>query len=160
MVRVLFICLGNICRSPLAQGVFEEIVRRQGFEDEVFVDSAGTGSWRVGHPPDERAQRSASLRGLDISVQRARRVTLEDCDRFDYILTMDETNYEAVAALCRGGGAEVRPFLDYAPDRVETEIPDPFYGGSEGFDRVLDLVEEASEGLLEEIKKKHLAGRV
>jgi protein-tyrosine phosphatase len=98
------------------------------------------------------------LRGLDISVQRARRVTLEDCDRFDYILTMDETNYEAVAALCRVGSAKVRPFLDYAPDRVETEIPDPFYGGSEGFDRVLDLVEEASEGLLEEIKKKHLAG--
>lgn len=160
MVRVLFICLGNICRSPLAQGVFEEVVRREGLEDEVFVDSAGTGSWHVGRPPDERAQRSASLRGLDISVQRARRVTPKDCERFDYMLTMDEANYAALAALCRGGSAEVRPFLDYAPDRVETEVPDPFYGGSEGFEYVLNLVEEASEGLLEEIKKKHLIGNV
>ena len=160
MVRVLFICLGNICRSPLAQGVFEEVVRREGLEDEVFVDSAGTGSWHVGRPPDERAQRSASLRGLDISVQRARRVTPEDCERFDYMLTMDEANYSALAALCRGVSAEVRPFLDYAPDRVETEVPDPFYGGSEGFEHVLNLVEEASEGLLEEIKKKHLMGNV
>lgn len=158
MVRVLFICLGNICRSPLAQGVFEEVVRREGFEDEVFVDSAGTGSWHIGHSPDQRAQRSASSRGLDITGQRARRVTPEDCKRFDYILTMDEANYEAVAALCRGSSVEVRPFLDYAPDRAETEVPDPFYGGSESFEHVLDLVEEASEGLLEEIKKKRLVG--
>jgi protein-tyrosine phosphatase len=100
------------------------------------------------------------LRGLNISSQRARRVTPEDCERFDYILTMDEANYEAVAALCRGSRAEVRPFLDYAPYQVETEVPDPFYGGSEGFDRVLDLAEEASEGLLEEIKMKHLEGQV
>jgi protein-tyrosine phosphatase len=157
MVRVLFVCMGNICRSPLAQGIFEEIVRREGLEDEVFVDSAGTGSWHVGHPPDERAQRSASSRGLDLSAQRARRVTPYDCQSFDYILTMDEKNYRAVAALCRGRGAEVRPFLDFAPDRSEREVPDPFYGGAEGFEHVMDLVEEASEGLLEEIKERHLA---
>jgi protein-tyrosine phosphatase len=156
MVRVLFVCLGNICRSPLAQGVFENAVRREGLEDEVFVDSAGTGSWHVGHPPDERAQRSASLRGLDLSTQRARRVTLDDCQSFDYVLTMDEENYQAVAALCREGGAEVRPFLDYAPERPESEVPDPFYGGPEGFEHVLDLVEEASEGLLEDIRRRHL----
>ncbi len=158
MVRVLFVCMGNICRSPLAQGVFENVLRREGLENEVFVDSAGTGSWHVGHPPDERAQRSARSRGLDISTQRARRVTNDDCHDFDYVLTMDEENYRAVTALCQRGSAEVKPFLDYAPYRAETEVPDPFYGrSSEGFERVLDLVEEASEGLLEEIKKKHLA---
>jgi protein-tyrosine phosphatase len=159
MVRVLFVCLGNICRSPLAQGVFENALRREGLEDEVFVDSAGTGSWHVGHPPDERAQRSARFRGLDLSTQRARRVTPDDCQSFDYILTMDEENYRAVSALCRQGGAEVRPFLDYAADSPETEVPDPYYGRPDGFEHVLDLVEEASEGLLEEIKEKHLADR-
>ena len=121
MVRVLFVCLGNICRSPLAQSVFENALRREGLEDEVFVDSAGTGSWHVGHPPDQRAQRSASLRGLDLSTQQARRVTLDDCQTFDYILTMDEENYRAVAALGREGPAVVRPFLNYAPSRPETE---------------------------------------
>ena len=156
MVRVLFVCLGNICRSPLAQGVFENALRREGLEDAVFVDSAGTGAWHVGHPPDERAQRSAGSRGLALDTQRARRVTLYDCQSFDYILTMDEENYRAVAALCQEGGAEARPFLDFAPDRPEREVPDPFYGGPEGFEHVLDLVESASEGLLEEIKKKYM----
>ena len=157
MVRVLFVCMGNICRSPLAQGVFENVLRREGLEGEVFVDSAGTGRWHVGSPPDERAQRSARSRGLDLSAQRARQVTPDDCHHFDYVLTMDEENYRAVSALCREGGAEVRPFLDYAPDRPETEAPDPYYGGPDGFEHVLDLAEEASEGLLEEIKEKHLA---
>jgi len=151
--------MGNICRSPLAQGVFEEVVRREGLEDEVFIDSAGTGSWHVGHPPDERAQRSAGLRGLDISTQRARRIGPNDCQSFDYILTMDEENYRAVAALCRGSRAEVRPFLGFASDSAETEVPDPFYGGPQGFERVLDLVEEASEGLLEDIRQRHLSRR-
>ena len=157
MVRILFVCMGNICRSPLAQGVFESVLRREGLEGEVFVDSAGTGPWHAGHPPDERAQRSASSRGLDLSSQRARRVTPDDCHTFDYVLTMDEENYRTVAALCRGGDTEVRPFLDFAPGRAETEVPDPFYGGSQGFEHVMNLVEEASEGLLEEIKEKHLA---
>ncbi len=160
MVRVLFVCMGNICRSPLAQGVFEEVVRREGLKGEISVDSAGTQSYHLGHPPDERAQESAAKRGIDLGSQRARRIGLEDCENFDYVLTMDEENYRAVDALCRRGGAEVRPFLSYAPERVETEIPDPFYGGSEEFEHVMDLVESASEGLLEEIKDKHLAGRV
>ncbi len=159
MVRVLFVCLGNICRSPLAQGVFEDVLRREGLENEVFVDSAGTGSWHVGSAPDVRAQRSASLRGIDLGSQRARRITLDDCRSFDYILTMDEENYRAVAALCREGRAEVRPFLDCAPERVESEVPDPFYGGPEGFDHVLDLVEEASKGLLQNIRKQHPSRR-
>ncbi len=149
------------CRSPVAQGVFEEVVRREGLEGEIEVDSAGThGFYHAGEPPDPRAQESVLARGIEISGQRARLLAPEDCHRFDYILTMDEQNYRAVAALCRGGGAEVRPFLDYAPDQFESEVPDPYYGGPDGFEHVLDMVEEASEGLLEEIKKKHSAGRI
>src|SRR5829696_5421458 len=155
MVRVLFVCMGNICRSPLAQGVFENVARRESLEDEVFVDSAGTGAWHVGSPPDKRAQSIASLRGIDLSSQRARRITPEDCETFDYVLTMDEDNYRAVADLCRGS-AVVRPFLDFAADSSEREVPDPYYGGPEGFEHVLDLVEEASEGLLDDIRERHL----
>lgn len=158
MVRVLFVCLGNICRSPLAQGVFEDVLRREGLSGEVFVDSAGTGPWHVGEPPDARAQKSARLRGLDLSSQRARRVTADDCHNFDYVLTMDEENYGMVSALCRGS-AVVRPFLDFAADSPETEVPDPYYGGPDGFERVLDLIEAASEGLLEDIRQRHLNGR-
>ena len=160
MIRVLFICTGNVCRSPLAQGVFEDLVRREGLEGEIYVDSAGTRAYVLGRAPDPRAQESARRRGLDLGSQRARRIRPEDCEEFDYVLTMDEENYRAVAALCQGGSGEVRPLLDYAPDWSESEVPDPFYSGLEGFEHVLDLVEEASGGLLEEIKKKHLADSV
>ena len=153
MVRVLFVCLGNICRSPLAQGVFEEVLRREGLEGEVFVDSAGTGAYFPGAPPDERAQQSAKARGMDISTQRARRIARDDCGTFDYVLTMDEENYAMVSALCRGS-AVVRPFLDFASG-PETEVPDPYYGGASGFEHVLDLVEAASEGLLQDIRQRH-----
>jgi protein-tyrosine phosphatase len=158
MVRVLFVCLGNICRSPLAQGVFEGVLRREGLEGEVYVDSAGTGAWHVGSPPDERALSAASLRGVDLSSQRARRITPEDCQNFDYVLTMDEENYRTVAALCQGR-AVMRPFLEFAADSPEREVPDPYYGGADGFERVLDLVEEASEGLLEDIRERYLSRR-
>ncbi len=157
MVRVLFVCMGNICRSPIAQGVFEERVRREGLSPEVEVDSAGThGFYHAGAPPDSRAQESARKRGVDISRQRARLLEGADCERFDFILTMDKQNYRRVAALCRGG-AEIRPFLDYAPG-PETEVPDPYGGGPEGFERALDLIEEAAEGLLDEIRTRHLDG--
>jgi protein-tyrosine phosphatase len=158
MVRVLFVCMGNICRSPLAQGVFEDVLRREGLEGEVSVDSAGTGAWHVGSPPDDRALSAASLRGVDISSQRARRIKPEDCQNFDYVLTMDEENYRAVAGLCRGS-AVVRPFLNFATDSPETAVTDPYYGGPGGFERVLDLVEVASEGLLEDIRERHLSRR-
>ena len=158
MVRVLFVCMGNICRSPLAQGIFEDVLRREELDGEVFVDSAGTGRWHVGEPPDERALSAASLRGLDIGAQRARQLRPEDCENFDYILTMDEDNYRAVSSLCEGG-AVVRPFLDFATDSPEGEVPDPYYGGPDGFGRVLDLVEKASEGLLEDIRERHLSRR-
>ena len=158
MVRVLFVCMGNICRSPVAQGVFEDVLRREGLEGEVCVDSAGTGDWHVGKPPDERAMKSASMRGLDIGHLRARQVTPEDCETSDYVLTMDEENFRAVSGLC-GGGAVVRPFLDFAEDSPEREVPDPYFGGADGFERVLDLVEEASEGLIRDIREQHLDGR-
>jgi protein-tyrosine phosphatase len=158
MVRILFVCLGNICRSPLAQGVFEDVLRREELEDEVFVDSAGTGSWHVGNPPDDRAQRSAASRGLDLSAQRARRISPDDCEEFDYVLTMDEQNYRTVASLCRGR-AVVRPFLDFAPHSPEREVPDPYGDGPDAFERALDLVEEASVGLLNDIRARHLTER-
>jgi protein-tyrosine phosphatase len=142
----------------LAQGLFEDVLRREGLEDEVFVDSAGTGSWHVGSPPDDRAQSSAFARGLDLSAQRARQISPEDCEEFDYVLTMDEQNYRTVAPLC-GGRAVVRPFLDFAPHFPEREVPDPYGGDPDAFERVLDLVEEASEGLLDDIRDRHLTKR-
>lgn len=157
MIRVLFVCAGNICRSPIAQGVLEKVLGREGLADEVEVDSAGTGAWSVGEPPDERAQESASRRGVDTAGQRARRIRPEDCDLFDYVLTMDEANYLSVSGLC-GGSAVVRPFLDFAPNSPEREIPDPYFGEANGFERVLDLVEEASGGLIRDIQARHLGG--
>ena len=160
MVRILFVCAGNICRSPLAQGIFEEVVQREGLEGKVEADSAGTHAYyHLGDQPDPRAQESAAARGLDISSQRSRMVELEDCERFDYILTMDGENYRKVTSLCRGS-AVARPFLDYAPDLPEREIPDPYYGGSEGFERAMDLAERASEGLLDHIREQHFSRRV
>ncbi|MBA2713876.1 MAG: low molecular weight phosphotyrosine protein phosphatase [Rubrobacteraceae bacterium] len=144
----------DTCRSPVAQGVFEDVVRREGLQGQITVDSAGThGFYNAGEPPDPRAQESVLARGIDISGQRARLLDPEDCQRFDYILTMDEFNYRIAAGLC-GGGAEIRPFLDYAPG-PETEVPDPYSGGPEGFKHVLGLIEEASEGLLREIRDRH-----
>ena len=143
------------CRSPVAQGVFENAVRREGLEGEVEAGSAGTGDWHAGQPPDERALESARSRALDISHLRARQVTPEDCRTFDYVLTMDEENFRAVSVLC-GGNAVVRPFLDFATGSPEREVPDSYFGGPDGFERVLDLVEEASEGLIEDIRSRHL----
>ena len=160
MINVLFVCAGNICRSPIAEGVFEDLLRREGLEDAVFVDSAGTGAWHVGEPPDARAQESAGKRGLDLNGQRGRRVTLEDCQKFDYVIAMDRDNYESVSALCRQSEAEVRLFLEYAPDSPQREVPDPYYGGSDGFEHVLDLVEEAAQGLLGDIRERHLSEHV
>ena len=155
---------GEICRSPLSQGVFEEVVRREGLAGEIGADSAGThGFYHAGEQPDPRAQRSAASRGIDISGQRARLLSMEDCETFDYVLTMDEENHERVMALCRSDGATtaiVRPFLDFAPVRPEREVPDPFHGGPEGFELVMHLVEAASEGLLEDIRGRHLGTRV
>ena len=156
MVSVLFVCMGNICRSPIAQGIFEKVVRMQGLESEIFVDSAGTGSWNIGEPPDDRGQKSAWRRGYDLGSQRARRLDPLDCEKFDYILAMDEENYRTIDALCRRSDTEVRLILDYAPDPEVREVPDPYFGGSEGFEYVLNLLEPAIEALLNDIRGRHL----
>lgn len=159
MVRVLFVCKGNICRSPVAQGVFEELVRREGLEGKIEVDSARTHSYHLGKAPDERAQKSAARRGIDICSQKARRFAPEDCRKFDYILVMDKKNRRRVARLCKGSATEVRLFLEHASGLPEREVPDPVSGGPEDFDLVMDLVEAASKGLLEYIKR-HLPAPV
>ena len=160
MVRVLFVCTGNICRSPLAQGVFESLLEREGLSGEVEVDSAGTHAYHAGEPPDLRAQRSALKRGIDLGGQRARRVEREDCEKFDYVLVMDRENYSWVEPLCEGSRTEVQMFLDYAQEYQEREVPDPYFGGAEGFERTLELAEAASRGLLEDILRRDLVNRV
>lgn len=159
MVNVLFVCMGNICRSPIAQGVFERAVESEGLEAEVSVDSAGTGSWHIGQPPDARGREVAKRRGYDLDAQRARRLDPLDCEKFDYILVMDEENYRTASALCRRPKTQVRLLLDYAPDSEVKEVPDPYFSGPEGFEYVLDLVESAVKGLLEDIRRQHLGKR-
>ena len=153
--RVLFVCLGNICRSPTAHGVFETLVRQEGLADSIFVDSAGTGSWHLGAPPDGRTQRVALERGYDLGHLRARRVNKDDFHGFDYLLAMDLDNLAELESMAPVGfSGELSLFLDYAPQLVEREVPDPYYGGGRGFDRVLTLVESAAEGLLCHIRQQ------
>lgn len=155
MVKVLFVCMGNICRSPTAHGVFRELVRREGLEGQVQIDSAGTHAYHVGNPPDRRAQATAERRGIEISDLRARQVQPEDFERFDYIIAMDADNLADLEAICPAGmEGRLRLFLDFAPERPEREVPDPYYGGPQGFEQVFDLVEEAARGLLEEIRHR------
>jgi protein-tyrosine phosphatase len=151
--RVLFVCMGNICRSPTAEGVFRSVLAERAPELSVFVDSAGTHAYHVGEPPDARARRAAERRGIDLSNLRARKVELEDFTRFDYLLAMDRLNKVTLDEL---GGHEyperVRLFLEFAPSAGRIEVPDPYYGGANGFEQVLDLVEEASIGFLEHLR--------
>lgn len=151
---VLFVCLGNICRSPTAHGVFESRVLAAGLADRIRVDSAGTGAWHVGSPPDRRSREVAVARGYDLSHLRARQVCAEDFSRFHYLLAMDRDNLAALEAMAPPGFAgELGLFLDYAPAAPVAEVPDPYYGGAEGFARVFDLVELASDGLLEHLRR-------
>lgn len=155
-ISVLFICMGNICRSPTAEGVFRHLLREADLEDRVITDSAGTHAYHVGSPPDERAQITAKQRGIELSDLRARRVEEEDFEEFDYVLAMDRDNYSILAGLCPADKKEnLSLFLQFAPELNETEVPDPYYGGEKGFDRVFDLVEAASKGLLADIRKRH-----
>lgn len=155
-VSVLFVCMGNICRSPTAQGVFEHLVEIEGLADIIIIDSAGTHAYHVGEGPDERASQAAARRGIDMSSQRARRVTAEDFEMFNFVLAMDYGNYEDLSTVCPPGHEnKLRLFLEYAPDVSEQEVPDPYYGGAGGFERVLDLVEVAAAGLLAEIRQQY-----
>lgn len=156
MVKVLFVCMGNICRSPSGQGVFEYLVEQAGLSAHIQVDSAGTHSYHVGSAPDERAQAAAARRGIDLSDQRARRVSEADFIEFDYILAMDRSNYADLEELALPDYRDrLHLLMDFAAQLSEDEVPDPYYGGSRGFERVLDLIEEAARGLLEDIRQKH-----
>lgn len=149
---VLFVCLGNICRSPTAHGVLAQRLREQGLEGRVQVDSCGTGDWHVGRPPDARAREAAARRGYDLNDLRARQVTRADFARFDYILAMDASNLADLERLRpEDHSGHLGLLLEFAPHAPRREVPDPYYGGEDGFGEVLDLVEAAVDGLLEEI---------
>ncbi len=151
-MRVLFVCLGNICRSPTAEGVFRRRVREAGLEERIHIDSAGTGDWHVGKAPDSRTCRAARLRGYDLSGLRARQFQREDFERFDLVLAMDHSNLRHIQAM---RPATARAELDLFLRRYDMtldEVPDPYHGGEDGFEQVLDLIEGASDALLAEIK--------
>ena len=154
-MRILFVCMGNICRSPTAEAVFREHVRRHAPELEMEIDSAGTHDYHVGEAPDPRAIKAAARRGLDLSGLRARQVEDADFERFDLILAMDRLNH--VTLLERSPPEyhpRIRLMLEFAADPEGLDVPDPYYGGASGFDEVLDLVEEAAAGLLAELRRK------
>jgi protein-tyrosine phosphatase len=152
-MKILFVCLGNICRSPTAEIVFRQIVAREAPDLRIEIDSAGTAAYHVGSAPDSRTREAALRRGYDMSALRARVVEPQDFGRFDLILAMDRQNFDT---LRRGAPAaahdRIRLFLEFAPDAGETEVPDPYYGGPNGFEEVLDLVEAAARGLLQHVR--------
>lgn len=155
IVRVLFVCMGNICRSPTAEGVFRKQVEVAGFAERVEVDSAGTHAYHIGEPPDRRSQAAAARRGIDLSALRGRQVTQADIVHFDYVLAMDHENHDHLLTLApQGHEHKVRLFMEYASRFTEQAVPDPYYGGVHGFDRVLDLIEDAAEGLLADIRRR------
>lgn len=154
--RILFVCLGNICRSPTAEGVFRHRARQAGFTD-LQIDSAGTAGWHVGKAPDPRTVAAAQRRGYDLSALRARQVLVTDFDHFDFVLAMDRQNLAELKSMApRGAKASLGLFLDYAGNAAFTEVPDPYYGGEAGFEQVLDLVEQASDGLIARLRGDRL----
>lgn len=157
MVKVLFVCTGNICRSPTAEGVFRHLVRQAGLEDRITADSAGTHGYHVGEAPDPRSQRAAKARGVDLSGLRARRVTAADFTGFDWILAMDSGHLAQLRRMAPADAtATVTLFLDHAPDAPRRDVPDPYYGEGSHFTEVLDLCEAGARGLLETIRRERL----
>jgi protein-tyrosine phosphatase len=147
--RLLFVCLGNICRSPMAEGVFRRVAEDAGVLHLFDIDSAGLGDWHAGQAPDTRAQTAARHRGIDISGQSARQIAPGDYDRFDLLLAMDGSNYQELVQLApRDARHKIHRLLDFAPQVGTKDVPDPFYGGAAGFDHALDLIEQAARGLL------------
>ena len=153
-IRILFVCLGNICRSPTAEGVFRHLLTQEAPELQVEVDSAGTADYHVGEPPDLRSQRAAMRRGIDLGGLRARQVVPADFALFDFILAMDRGNLRELETMRpKGSRARLQLFLEYAPDMGRLEVPDPYYGDAGGFESVLDLTAAASRGLLAALQK-------
>lgn len=150
--KVLFICLGNICRSPTAEAVFRARAKAAGLD--VIIDSAGTSGWHTGEGPDPRSIEAGQARGYSFAGQASRRVTRADFGEFDHILAMDWKNVEALKKICPESYlSRIGLFLDYAPNPATREVPDPYYGDGDGFDRVLDLIEQASDGLIASLKQ-------
>lgn len=158
-ISVLFCCMGNICRSPTAEAVFRTRVEEAGLAQQIMIDSVGTHDYHIGNPPDLRTQRAAKKRGYDMSGLRGRQVEVADFTRFDYVLAMDNANMAILYRLCPQPQRErLGLFLEYANAHKEREVPDPYHGGEDGFERVLDMVEDAAAGLLLHIQKQHLSG--
>ena len=154
--KVLMVCMGNICRSPTAHGVFQSLVDEEGLSDCIDVDSAGTHAYHVGESPDPRSQQTAMHHGLDLSDQRARQAVAEDFHRFDYVLAMDQDNYYNLQMICPPGLEEkLHLFMDFSEEYSEREVPDPYYGGGRGFEHVFEMVTSAARGLLQQIKERH-----
>jgi len=157
---ILLVCMGNICRSPTAEGVLRDKLESAGLGDKVRLDSAGTHDYHVGKAPDRRAQEAARKRGYDLSDLRARQVSARDFAEFDLILAMDQDNYQSLLQACpEQHRHKVRLFLSFSSQFANQEVPDPYYGGPQGFDRVLDMVEDAAEGLIATLRTPPGNGR-
>lgn len=155
MIKVLFVCMGNICRSPTAEGIFRKMLKERRLDGRVEVDSAGTHGYHVGESPDPRTQRAAAARGYDLSNIRARKVTPPDLEYFDLVLAMDQNNLEVLRCMCPPELAErLDLFMRYARNFDDDEVPDPYYGLGHGFDLVIDMVEDAAKGLIDELEKR------
>ena len=156
MTRILFVCLGNICRSPPAEGVLRHLAAATAPGMPIEIDSAATGDYHTGSPPDTRSQRAARRRGIEIGALRARQICAEDFHRFDLILAMDEANLRELRTLKPiNSRATLRLFMDYAKDQRRSEVPDPYMGGERDFETVLDLSEVASRGLIAALQEQH-----
>ena len=154
-VNVLFVCMGNICRSPTAHGVFQQLVEEQGLAESIHVDSAGTHSYHIGNPPDARSQAIAKARGVDLSGLRARRFAANDFEDFDYLIGMDADNVRHMQSLRpQDAQSQAELMLDYSNQYTRPDVPDPYFG-NDGFDLVFDMIDDASRGLLRHIRNKH-----
>ena len=153
--KLLFVCMGNICRSPAADGVLRRIVTESGLSDRIHIDSAGTGGWHAGSKADHRMRHHAAQRGYALD-HIARQVSEDDFDEFDLILVMDRQNLREIRSFNAAGDkmGKVKLFCEFAEDREETEVPDPYYGGAQGFEQVLDIVENGCAHLLQHIQKQ------
>jgi protein-tyrosine phosphatase len=157
--KILFVCMGNICRSPTAEGVMKKLVAESLLADKVEIDSAGTHSYHVGSSPDARSVEHAARRGIDLTMLRARQVTAKDFSRFDHVLVMDQLNMRHVGAMCPLRYADrIKFLLSFAGKGEGIEVPDPYEGDAADFERVLDLVEEGCQGLLQHLIAAHRAG--
>lgn len=154
-IRILFVCTGNICRSPSAEGVLRALIDARGLAGRIETDSAGTGDWHVGEPPDPRAIDAAAARGIDIAAQRARQIAADDFGRFDLIVALDDSHHDKLTrAAPLAARPRIRRFVEFAPGLGIDGIPDPYYGGRDGFDMVLDMIEAGCIGLLEHVQRR------